>query len=232
MLRFLVGQMKNIKIIIFDADGTIFDSMPFTAKIFADVLERYSIPRKESKNYMYATAGNPPTEVFNGILKKHNKHTNEIKKIIKEFFDLLENSIPIIFIDVIPTLRRLNNYKKIISTNLRQDILNRRVQYHGLHKYFEKHLGTNGFKSKEEHFGEIKKIYKLSEKKFRKKVILVGDGKRDMELTHKHKIVGIGKVGIENAKTLKQAGATYIINNLSEIVKILKNGKIITQKSH
>lgn len=224
--------MSKIEIIIFDADGTIFDSMPFTAKVFADVLEKYKIPRTESKNYMYATAGTPPAETFIGILKKYNKPTNKIRKIIKEFFDSMENLTPDIYDDVIPTFKKLRNYKKIVSTNLRQDILDKRIKHHGLHKYLDKYFGTNGFKSKEEHFDEVKRIYHLSDRNFSKIVILVGDGKADMEFARKYKILGIGRLGLADAKTLKQAGASYIVNNLSEIVKILENEKTITKKHH
>lgn len=223
LLGFSRKQMNEVEIIIFDADGTIFDSMPFVAKIFADVLARYIIPRKESKDYMYATAGTPTAEQFNTILKKHHKPTDKVKSLVKEFNDLMEGHIPNIFADVIPTFKKLKNFKNIVSTNLRQDILNARIKHHGLHKYLDRYLGTNGFKSKEEHFDEIKRIYHLSDKDFSKKVILVGDGKTDMEFARKYKILGIGKVGIENAKTLKKTGALHTINNLSEVVKILKN---------
>ena len=222
--------MNKIKIIIFDADGTIFDSMPFTAKVFADVLERYGVPRKESENYMYATAGTPPAETFIGILKKYNKPTNEIKNIIKEFFDSMENSNPKIYEDVLPTFKKLKSYKKIVSTNLRQNILNKRIKQHNLHLYLDEYFGTNGFKSKEEHFDEVKRIYHLSAQDFRNTVMLVGDGKKDMKFAKKYGIIGIGRIGINNAKTLKQAGASYIIHNLLEILKILENGKKTAKK--
>lgn len=215
--------MNKIEIIIFDADGTIFDSMPNVAKIFADILVRYGIPRRQSENYLYATAGTSTYEQFKTILNKHHKPTDRVKLLVKEFNDLMEGHIPRIFADVVPTFKNLKNYKKIVSTNLRQDILNARIKHYGLHKYLDKYLGTNCFKSKEEHFDYIKKIYHLSDKDFKKKVILVGDGKTDMEFARKYKIVGVGKVCIEDAKTLKKAGALHTINNLSEVVKILKN---------
>ena len=70
----------------------------------------------------------------------------------------------------------------------------------------------------------------MSSKDFTESVILVGDGKRDMEFARKYKIIGVGKLGSTDAKTLKEAGASYIINNLSEIVKLLENGKEITKR--
>ena len=222
--------MKDVKIIIFDADGTIFDSMPFTAKIFADVLEKYGIRRKNCEDYIYATAGTPAEKVFGGILKKYNKPTKGIKKIISQFFDLLEKDSPALFNDAVTTLKKLKKYRKIISTNLRQDILNTRIKSNNLGIYLDKYLGTNGFKSKEEHFKEIKRIYGMSDKEFTENAILVGDGKRDMEFARKYKIIGVGKLGSTDAKTLKEAGATYIINSLSEIFKLLENGKKITKR--
>lgn len=221
--------MNKIEIIIFDADGTIFDSMPFTAKVFADVLEKYGIARQESQNYVYATAGTSTYKQFNTILKKHYKFINVVNSLVKEFNDLLEDNNPKLFVDVIQTFKKLN-YKKIVSTNLRQNVLNKRIKHHKLHVYLDKCFGTNGFKSKEEHFGEIKKIYNLSDREFKNKVILVGDGIMDMKFAKKYGILGIGKIGINNAKTLKQAGASYIIHNLSEILKILKNGNAIAKK--
>ena len=222
--------MNKIEIIIFDADGTIFDSMPFTANVFADVLEKYGIPIEESRSYMYATAGTSTYKQFNTILKKHHKSVNMVNSLVKEFNGLIEGGNTKLFADIVQTFKKLNHYKKIVSTNLRQDVLNKKIKHYRLHLYLDKYFGTNGFKSKEEHFGEIKKVYHLSDREFKNKVMLVGDGKTDMKFARKYGILGIGKIGINDAKTLKQAGASYIIHNLLEILKIVENGKIIAKK--
>jgi len=214
--------MGKIEIIIFDADGTIFDSMPFIAKIFADMLKRYDIPIKDSKNYLYATAGTSTYEQFRFILKKYHKSTDKIGLLVKEFNDLISQNMPKLFTDVNPVLKKLGRYKKIVSTNLRQDVLNKRIKNYKLDLYLEACLGTNGFKSKEEHFDEIKKRYDLSIVDFRKKVILIGDGKKDMEFAREYGITGIGRVGINDSKTLNRAGASYVINDLFGLIDILK----------
>lgn len=217
-----------IFIIVFDADGTVFDSMPFYTKIFSSLLEsNYGIPSAESSAYYNSSAGMVLNKQFETMLIKYNKPTGEIQILVDEFFKKAARKLPNIFIDVKPAMKSLSNYKIIISTNTRQDMLDKRIKRHKLNIYIDKWFGINGFKGKEEHFNEIRKIYNFSNKDFRKNVVFVGDGKPDMQFAQKLGIVGIGRIGTTDAESLMKAGAKYTVNSLLEVKEILESKKLI-----
>ncbi len=215
--------MTGVLIVVFDADGTIFNSMPIYTEIFSGQLERkFGIPREDSSILYNSSAGIPLGKQFEMMLTKHRKPTDKIQELVNEFFELAAKNVPDIFPDIKPAFEKLAGHKRIISTNTRQDILNGRVLHHGLEKHLDHYFGTNGFKRKEEHFDHVKRIYDLSEEDFRKTVVFVGDGKPDMELAKRLGIVGIGRIGTTDSKSLEQAGASYIVTALTELPEILE----------
>ena len=175
--------------IVLDSDGVVFDSMPLYTKIFCDLLETYGVPRKESEFFYNYAAGISLDRQFFGMLQLHESRrsataemvdwtleeirksyegpTLQVKYLVERFFEIAAKNIPDLFDDVKPALEKLGAYKKIISTNTRQDILDRRVEHHDLKKYLDGYFGTNGFKRKEEHFDVIKKNSGLSDENFK-----------------------------------------------------------------
>ena len=213
--------MAKINIIIFDGDGTIFDSMPSCINAFSGILEkRYDIPRGESESYLVSRIGAPLNLIFYEILQKRGKPTDSIDVLVNEFHELMEFDVPI-FDDVKPALERLSAYKRFISTNLRQNILDARVRYHKLENHLNGYFGLNGFKNKETHVNAIISSYGLSGSDLKDSIVLVGDGPGDMELARKFGIIGIGRIGTTDADTLKKAGASYTINTLLETENVL-----------
>jgi phosphoglycolate phosphatase-like HAD superfamily hydrolase len=218
--------MEKSFILVFDADGTVFDSIPLYIKIFSGILKRrHKIPVKDTSVYYRNSSGSPLDEQFKTMLEKYGKPKDEIKELVKEFFDLATKEVPDIFDDVKPAFETLKNYKKIISTNTRQDILEQRILHHDLYEYLDYYFGVNGFKGKEEHFDEIKRIYSLSDQESKESIIFVSDGKPDMEFAKELGITGIGRVGTTDAESLKSAGAKYTVGNLSELPEILEKIK-------
>lgn len=214
--------MTKVKIIIFDGDGTIFDSMPHCIEVFSEILERrYNIPRKESGQYLVSRVGAPLDSIYNALLEKHGKPTDSIDELVDEFYGLMKEDVPL-FDDVKPALEILKSYRKFISTNVRQATVNARVKYHELENYLDGYFGTNGFKNKEAHIYEIIRICGLDVNDLNGSVVLVGDGPGDIELAKKFGIIGIGRAGTTDSYTLKKAGASYTLDSLSEVESILK----------
>ncbi len=214
---------SHVSVIVFDADGTIFDSMPLYTKIFSSILNiNYGIPVTESSVYYTSSAGMILNKQFEAMLIKYKKPLGEIQSLVDEFFKKAARKIPNIFQDVKPSMKDMSNYKIIISTGTRQDILDKRIKHHDLNAYIDRWFGVNGFKGKEEHFNEISKIYNFSDKRFRKGVVFVGDGKSDMKFARSLGILGIGRVGTTDAESLRKAGAKYTVNSLLEVKGLLE----------
>ena len=196
--------------------------MPYCTRVFSGILERrYNIPIGESESYFVSRVGAPLDSIYNAMLQKNRKPTNEIDELVDEFFEQMKEDVPI-FDDVKPALESLRMHKRIISTNLRQGILDERVRYHKLENYLDGYFGTNGFKNKEAHVNAIISRYGLDGNALKDNIILVGDGPGDMELAKKFSIIGIGRVGTTDTDTLRTAGALYTINTLLEVETILE----------
>lgn len=81
-------------------------------------------------------------------------------------------------------------------------------------KYFDKILGTDGFKNKEDHFKKIKSTYNPD------KIFFVADGLVDMKVGRKFKVTTIGIPSNHSEKELKHAGTFYVCE-MPNLVKLL-----------
>lgn len=211
------------KIIIFDADGTLFDSMPLYARIFADMLhEKYDIQKKESKDYLLSTAGLAIEKQFQRMLTRY-KFKDESDELKEEFYGIVLKRKPEIYDDVIPALKKLDGYTKFLSSGNRQDLLNLRVKQFGLAPYFEEWLGFNGYKDKSQHLDYLMKKLKMTNDKFARNAYYVADGSHDMEVAKKYGIYSFGRIGTLSREGLEHAGARHVIGNLGELVTFLDN---------
>lgn len=225
-------------IINFDADGTVFDSMPAYGSFFAEILARYhGIDPNASKASYFEMAGRTLYSQFRtmienprfGILHRQPHALDEIPILIDEFWKYVtENYTSILpFRDAAPALGELSEHKKILSTNTRADLISKRVDHFILGHYFD-HVwgvvpqGANGFHSKDEHWGAIRGVYELSNAIFRKKVILVDDGVEGIKKAKRMGIRAVGRIGTFRAEALKEAGADRVIGSLIELPEILQ----------
>ena len=214
--------MKKIKIAIFDADGTLFDSMPMYANIFSEILYRdYKISRKESKKYLISTAGLAIEKQIQHMLRKHRKK-DASEQLKEEFYRIARKKKPTIFKDVIPTLKKLKHLKLFLSSGNSQELLNLRVRQFNLEKYFEEWLGFNGFKDKSEHLDHLIKKLKIKKEEFSKTSVYVADGSHDMAIARKYKITSFGRIGTLTKKELLDSGAVYTISDFTKLMQHIK----------
>lgn len=213
--------MKNQKIIIFDADGTLFDSMPAYAKLFSEILFKHcKIPMKESNDYLISTAGLAIEKQFQHMLKKYEIR-DESEKLKEEFYKIVKKRKPKIYPDVMPALRKLKGYRLFLSSGNRQDLLNLRVRQFRLERFFEDWLGFNGFKDKSDHIEHLMKELKIPKTKFSEAAIYVADGSHDMEIAKKYGMLSFGRVGTLSKKKLLKAGADEAIRDFDDLLKHL-----------
>ena len=215
--------MEKIKIIIIDADGTIFDSMPGYAKIFSDLLfERYNIPKKESNHFLISTAGTAIEQQIQQMLEKYNFKNENIMKLGHEFYELARNENLKFFPDVIPALKKLKGFRKFLSSGNQQDLLNMRVKQYNLKNYFEEWLGFGKNYGKSEHIEYLIKKLNLTKEEFAKMTIYVADASTDMKIAKSYNITSFGRIGTLTKKELLEAGASFAVKDFDEIVQYLE----------
>lgn len=213
--------MKKIKTIIFDFDGVIADTMPFTLKKTLKILkedffvkkndeEIIKIIKTKSFKEIMAMIGLPIIKLpF--IIGKITKSQEELYKII-DTIDIFPGMK-----DLLLSLKKLGFRLEIISSNLTKNIMK-------FVKINEIDVFNNIIDAKI--FGKSAVIDSfLNRNKLKKdETVYVGDEIRDIEACKKVgvKVIGVSW-GLQDAKILKKRGADFIVKKPSEILKIIDN---------
>ena len=211
--------MKNINYVIFDFDGTIADTMPFSFGRSLELLrkEKIDLPEKE-------------------IIKKIK--SNSYRELMKEF-KLSWLKIPFMLrivkqgqrdlysqinkIKIFPGMKNLlkdlrnNNYQiGILSSNMQRNI-NKFIKINQLN-FFDIIFCESNILGKDK---TIKKMLKKHNLKT-EEIIYVGDEIRDVEACKKVgiKIIGVSW-GLHTFEALQKNGVDYIVKKPSEILKII-----------
>lgn len=215
--------LKMIKALIFDFDGTIADTLPFTFKKIIEVNRRLRITNKDKS----VIIDKLKRMDYRDLLKEFRIDWFkipiilwEIKKAQKELYFHLDK------IKVFPGIKTLlNNLNKkniscyIYSSNIKKNI-EKFLEINNLQKYFKKiFVGANLL-------GKDKDLLKiLREEKLKKaEVIYIADEVRDVLACKKIglKIVGVSW-GLNEGKLLKKIGADFVANKTEEIEKFVIN---------
>ena len=214
--------MKNIKVVIFDFDGTIADSLPMHfAKIIDLAKNRFSIDKKEKeiieeiknkshfelmKSFKISWIKIP---IILGIIKKSQKDLYlQIDKIK-------------IFPGMAKLLKNLkeNNYKiGILSSNMQRNV-NKFIKINRL-DFFDIVYCESNILGKDKTIKKMMKKYALKTEE----IIYVGDEIRDIVACHKMGIKMIGvSWGLHTVEALQKNEVNYIAKKPHEILKLINN---------
>ncbi len=214
--------MKNIKVVVFDFDGTIADSLPMHFnKIISLAKERFSVDKKEK-------------EIIEEI---KNKSYFELMK----FFKISWIKIPMILgiikesqkqlylqvdkIKIFPGIKKLlkglknNNYQiGILSSNMQRNV-NKFLRTKKLN-FFDIVYCESNILGKDKTIKKMMRKYNLKPEE----IIYVGDEIRDIEACKK---VGVNMIGVSwglhTIEALKKNGVNFIINKPHEILNLIKD---------
>ncbi|MFA6081505.1 MAG: HAD-IA family hydrolase [Patescibacteria group bacterium] len=213
--------MKKIKYIIFDFDGTIADTLPFSFQKFLeiahmlhldDLSERQIIKEIRSKSYQ---------ELLKGSFNRAWLKLPYVIKMIKDMQIELEKEMNNIkfFPGVKKFLYELKDrgYKLAIISSNRVENINKFIEFNKLNIFDFIHGKTDLF-GKAGYLKKFLKDYRLK----KNEVIYIGDEIRDVEACKKVgiKIIGVSW-GMHTADALEKAKVNYIIKKPSEFFKII-----------
>ncbi|MFA6436706.1 MAG: HAD family phosphatase [Candidatus Paceibacterota bacterium] len=216
-------QLACKRFVVFDADGTLFNTMPGYRETFSDLVHRYfDVDKDVARRFYFATAGMNLKEQFRGLLRQEGKSFTEadIAERYEEFFEMSEELPADLFNDVRQLLDDLKreNVKMFITSGTKGRILHRRLRETGLLEYFTMFLGSDDIPKGGAHITIFAEIIDVSFDDFTSQGCLVGDGSGDMKLARKAKMLAIGITRTVSADALIQAGADIVISSLSELV--------------
>ena len=207
-----------IKCVIYDFDGTLADTERFSLNIYNELAEKYgyrtyTLEDLEELKQMPLTklismVDIPYHKIFSliregqGILKKH---INDVKGFQEDLAATLEQ------------IKEMTGQAGVISSNSKKNI-----------KRFlkNKEIHTMDFVISSPLFSKEAKISKIMRKEDLRpgEVLYVGDEVRDIQSSQKAGIrVAAATWGYQHRSLLEDARPTYLIDNLRELITIVKN---------
>lgn len=217
-------------LLIFDMDGTLINAMELHAHVFSQILyDRFAIPIEVSKTEYFKSAGNPLDEQFKHVISLMDQSIFlNLDELLENFWTIIENTNPILFSDVFDGLTTLWNagYQLAITSGCSPHVVEYKLKATGIIDYFSIRLGTDRnipqMVKGEGHFKIIRSHYGISLSYFQSNTAIVGDSNYDMKLGLEAGILPIGRVTHNNASELKRNGGSFVINNLNDLIIMLK----------
>nr|MBI5455732.1 HAD family hydrolase [Candidatus Levybacteria bacterium] len=209
-----------------DYDGVIINIEAQKAKAFGKLINKtWGVNQKEARDFWIEKGGTSRKYKFDYFYEKAFKKQlsdDEYKRIEIEFSRILKNEFypRVKLLDgALELLKfcRENFDHTFVSSGVTMEEIKYLVELNGLSNYFDLTLGTDfKFISKNEHFNEIKRIWRPDE------VYFLADGLEDMKIAKSFKFYSIGITTNHSKKDLENAGASEVVDNLSQATLSIK----------
>lgn len=216
-------ELKNVKSIIFDFDGTLHNTIKIYYPAFSSGVEflrnhgfakDFELNEKNVSKFL----GEKPNFAYELIAKgADDSLKKEVMSLVgKNMDENIKNGLGELYDVTIKVLEELSkNYDLYILSNCRESYLDTALDVYGIKKYFKKYFAaeTYAFIPKDE-------IIKKERNNIKEEIIFVGDRHHDMEAARKNNIRSIfctyGFGSYEEGKD-----ANYKISSIGEILKLL-----------
>jgi beta-phosphoglucomutase len=212
---------RKYRLIIFDLDGTLIDSLPYHMMAFKDLLKEHGI--KVSHSYIRKLMGIPTLDIFRDLKNKY-KFDENIQDLREErryhYFKFLGNR-DIIFPGVRNALRKLRRrYKIAVATGSSKIIFTHSTDAK-FQKLFDLVVTANDVKKGKPSPDQFLLIAKRMRVKH-DKCLIVGDSVYDAEAANRAKMDFLGvTTGYNSERTLYRHGAVGTTRSIADLAKRL-----------
>lgn len=211
---------KKYKLILFDFDGVISDSLEYVVDIIFQNVAKYTKHTLSKKQIEYEIRN---CSIFE-IMKKYNINKFMIPLIsFKIKRDLSKRTTHSkLYPRVKQTLQGINdkNIKNAIMSSNSQKSVNSFLNYYNIDRYFSFVYTSSSFLHKEKNLKKILKKYNLDSSE----VLYIGDEIRDIVACKKIGVdIACVVYGFNSKKLLESYEPNFLIESLNEIIDILDN---------
>lgn len=221
--------MPDKRVLIFDLDGTLLDTMGALADLFCDMLQdECGVPDHVSRPIYTELAGKGPRPQFEAVLGEAGRtDVTFLDDITARYWETAERYEPVIFPEALEVLARFRDegHAMVVSSGGHTPSVQRKMRLTGIDHLFDLALGTDegvlGMAKGPGHFEFVTQSLSLREGELRSRGVFVGDAVYDMQVASEAGIVAVGRVTDDNGETLRQAGAAHLIRDLREMQPIL-----------
>jgi len=211
------SPLAPVRYLLIDADGTLFNSMPRYAAIFAQTLSPQGIPEEASALYYLRTAGTDLAEQYHGCLAD-NGVRGKIDELTEQFFAQVSAQEFPLFPDVPQVLPRLSAYEKFVITGTAQDTISTRCARAAIALYFS---GIYGHQAELPTKRSAIEYLASTRPNFSAQTVYVTDGIADIRLAHALGIRCIARIGTHTAKELGKEDPRFLMANFIALEKFL-----------
>jgi phosphoglycolate phosphatase len=216
---------NDYKLIIFDFDGTLVDSVPSihkTANIMAKQYGMKPISIKKVKTAVGAGLSRFLEDIFREVIKRYG-----IEKVKSDYVKLYNKNFTYKIKTFSGVKKVLNKLKKnkiimIILSNKLFYFIKKSCQYVGIDKFFKKIIGRGDLKKDKPDaypINYISKKYRIN----KKNILLVGDSQYDAECAAR---AGVDffyfNYGYGDKNKTKKFKPTYIGEKMFDLLKVIK----------
>ncbi|WP_085876355.1 HAD family hydrolase [Peptoniphilus vaginalis] len=220
--NYIRGELKNIKSIIFDFDGTLHNTIKVYYPAFSEGVKilkdhGYAKDFELSEDNVKRFLGERPNFAYDLLAPSadHDFKKKVMTLVGQKMDENIKNRVGKLYDGTEEVLQKLSkSYDLYILSNCRESYLDQALDIYGIKKYFKKYYAAETFD-----FIPKDEIIKQERKNIREEIIFVGDRHHDMEAARKNNLRSIFCTygfGPEEGKD-----ATYKIDSIKEILEIL-----------
>ncbi len=206
------------KMILFDFDGTLVDTMHGYADLAADIMhETYGTPHEVAHGAYMHTSGLPYCQQLEVIYPGDERNAHAEARFEKEKMAIMWATSPDSdFTKVIDALNR-RGITAVVSSNNTQDNITAYVQK--MDMPFKEALGfKEGFAKGRDHVEHLKRIYNISEDD----MLFVGDSFSDAKKALSLNIRFVARTGTNSQEAfIRKFPNIHVIHSLSDLLKLL-----------
>lgn len=219
--------MNLYKLAIFDFDGTLVDSAPGIIDVMRDIIVEYEL-HEDILTHWRDLIGVPLGKQMEIIFPNHTEDFwLEVADRYRAIYDGKTIEICPLFPDLITMLDDLKaaGIKITIASSKRRPLIEVVLEHHKLSSYFEIVVGATDITHHKPHPESVHHTVKLLGMDHQETVV-IGDSIYDLEMAKNAGVDAIGvTTGIHSAEILSTASPLYIVNSLTEVGRIILNGR-------
>ncbi len=214
-------MINGIKVVIFDFDGTIADTMPFLTELAVKLItENYNVSREEAERKYLETTGMDFAGQLETIFPNHSNN-QEVAAIFekKKLESIFGHSL---FPDTILTLKYLKGkqIKSLICSSTKREIITKYSQLNKIDALFDNLFGYEPNFKKGDQIDFTLQHYQLPPDK----VLFVGDSLKDYDFAKDKKINFIGISKTFRKEDFQNKGALSV-RSLTDLVKLFNTSE-------
>lgn len=209
------------KLIVFDWDGTLVDSVPTIIRCKRFLAKKYNVPAPSDQQVHDVLGLNFAVAMQRSF---PDLDENQLKEIGEEYHALMQHPDyhSKLFSDVRPMLQTLKekNLKLAIATSKVRGEFSSEMDEAGIAKMFDLIVcgGEHGDKPDPEKLEYIMQYFNLN----RDQTLMVGDTKTDMQFAHNAGVSAVGVTfGAHHRNILQQENPAWIVDSWADLMALL-----------